>query len=112
MENKKIFKVIFLNQNKVYEIYAQDVRQGELYGFVEIEELLFDEKQSLVVDPAEERLKSEFESVKKTFIPMHAIIRIDQVEKKGVGKILSFGDAKDDNITPFPTSFYSPRKDS
>ena len=81
-ETKQIYKVIFYNQGELYEIYARQVSQGNLYGFVEIEQLVFGEKTSLVVDPSEERLKSEFSDVKRTYIPMHAVVRIDEVEKE------------------------------
>ncbi len=34
---KRIYKVLFHNEGRVYEIYAQNVSQGSLFGFVEIE---------------------------------------------------------------------------
>ncbi|MGH8609846.1 MAG: DUF1820 family protein, partial [Gammaproteobacteria bacterium] len=40
-----------------------------------------------VVDPSEEHLKAEFTGVARTYLPMHAIIRVDEVEKEGHGKI-------------------------
>jgi hypothetical protein len=104
----RVFKVIFLNQGKVYELYAKAVHQGELYGFVEIEELLFGEASQLLVDPAEERLKSEFQGVKRSLIPIHAVIRIDEVEKEGQSKIREVG--KTANVTPFPAPLYTPGK--
>lgn len=104
--NKKpIYRVIFLNQGKVYELYARNVYQGSLYGFVEVEELLFGERSTLLVDPAEERLQNEFTGVRRSFIPLHAVIRIDEVEKEGVSKIRGSGQAGD-NISLFPTSPY------
>ena len=102
----RVFKVVFLNQGKVYELYAKAVHQGELYGFVEIEELLFGETSRLLVDPAEERLKSEFQGVKRSLIPIHAVIRIDEVEKEGQSKIHEVGN--ETNVTPFPAPLYSP----
>ena len=45
-----IFKVAFLNQGQVFEIYAKSVRQGELYGFVEVEDLVFGQHQGLDMD--------------------------------------------------------------
>ena len=54
-----------------------------MFGFVEVEGLLFGGKGSLVVDPSEERLQTEFAGVERTYIPMHSVIRIDEVEKKG-----------------------------
>jgi len=105
MASKRIYKVIFLNQGKVYEVYARHVSDGGILGFVEIEELMFGERTQVVVDPAEERLKDEFSGVKRTYIPMHAIVRIDEVEKEGTAKI---SDA-DGKITQFPTMpYYGP----
>ena len=52
-----------------------------------VEDFAFGENTSLVVDPAEERLKMEFNGVKRTFIPMHTIFRIDEVNKQGVAKV-------------------------
>jgi hypothetical protein len=105
MAKDLLYKLIFLNQGKVYEIYARSVGQGELFGFIEVEELVFGERTTVVVDPAEERLKSEFETVKRTYIPMHAVIRIDQVEKQGVSKISSIDG---DNVSQFPLPMYTP----
>ena len=89
MASKTLFKVSFVNQGKIYEIFAQQVVQSSMYGFVEVEELVFGEKTSLVVDPSEERLKDEFSGVKRTYIPMQSVIRIDEVEKRGTAKILN-----------------------
>jgi hypothetical protein len=105
MAQSHLYKIIFLNQGKVYEIYARSVNQGSLFGFVEVEELVFGERTTVLVDPAEERLKSEFETVKRTYIPMHAIVRIDEVEKQGVSKISSIDGA---NVSQFPMPVYTP----
>ena len=104
MANRSIYKVIFINQGKVYEVFARQVYQSDLYGFIVIEELIFDKRTSMVVDPSEERLKSEFESVTRTFIPMHAVVRIDEVEKEGVAKITELSD----KVAQFPTPLYTP----
>ncbi|MEC8587143.1 MAG: DUF1820 family protein, partial [Pseudomonadota bacterium] len=55
----EIYKITFLNKGKVYEIFVKQVYQSDLYGFIEIEEFLFDERSKVVVDPSEEKLKSE-----------------------------------------------------
>jgi hypothetical protein len=106
----RVFRISFLNQGKIYEIYAKRVQQGELYGFVEVHGLLFDDANKLLVDPSTERLKTEFEGVNRTIIPIHSVIRIDEVAKEGQGKIREVGDKN--NITPFPSPLYSPRPDS
>ena len=91
----------FTSQGQVYEIYARSVGHGELFGFVEVEELVFGERTTVVVDPSEEKIKSEFEGVKRTYLPMHSIIRIDEVEKSGQGKITD-SDQSESKVTPFP----------
>ena len=97
-KNEPIYRITFLNKGQVYEMFAKEVYSSDLYGFIEIEDYIFGERSQVVVDPGEERLKAEFQGVKRSFIPMQAIIRIDEVEKEGVSKIES-----GDNIAPFPT---------
>lgn len=108
MSDRHIFKIAFMNQGQVYEIYARNVSHGDLFGFLEVEELIFGERSALLVDPAEERLESEFSGVKRTFIPLHAVVRIDEVEKKGVSKIT---DLKGGNVAQFPMPVYTPGGD-
>ena len=60
MASKKLYKITFSNQGKLYEIYAKSVSNSNLLGFIEIESLIFGEKTSLVVDPSEEKIKTVF----------------------------------------------------
>lgn len=103
MAKKLVYKVIFVNQGQVYEIYAKQVNQSGMLGFIEVEGLFFGEKSEVVIDPVEERLKTEFSGVERTYIPMNAIIRIDEVEKRGVNRVTALS-SKSDNITPFPAA--------
>jgi hypothetical protein len=105
MASSNIFKVVFHNQGKVYEIYARKVGHGSLFGFVEVEELIFGERSAVVVDPSEERIQSEFAGVKRTYLPLHAVIRIDEVRKSGVSKVVA---AEGSNVTQFPYPVYTP----
>ncbi len=104
MAPSHIFKIMFVNQGKVYEIYARKVGHGSLFGFIEVEELVFGERSTVVVDPAEERIKSEFAGVKRTYLPLHSVLRIDEVKKQGLAKITAFEGA---NVTQFPVPLYS-----
>jgi hypothetical protein len=105
----RVFRICFINQGKVYEIYARRVRQGDLYGFVEAHEILFEDSSSVLVDPSSERLKAEFKGVERTLIPIHSVIRIDEVEREGPGKIHDLPDRS--NITSFPgLAFPAPRE--
>ncbi len=109
MPTRHVYKILFINQGKVYEIYARSVSQGDLFGFLAVEELVFGERSSVVVDPAEERIRSEFAGVKRSYIPLHAVLRIDEVEKQGVSKISA---AEGGNIAQFPMPMYAPGSDS
>lgn len=104
MAASHIFKVLFLNQGKVYEVYAKKVSHGGLFGFIELEDIVFGERSSVVLDPNEERIKTEFEGVKRSFLPMHAVIRVDEVRKQGTAKITAL---EGGNVTAFPVPVYS-----
>lgn len=99
-----VYRVLFHNQDKVYEVYAKAIYQSEMYGFIEVEEFVFGENSQVIVDPAEEKLKTEFGNVARSYIPMHNIIRIDEVDKTGVGKIVDLGEPTKvpSTVTPFP----------
>ena len=104
MSTTTLYKIVFVSQGQVYEVYARDVSHGGLFGFVEVEDFVFGERTSVVVDPSEERIKSEFENVRRTYLPMHSIIRIDEVEKQGTSKITK----AEGNVTQFPMPIYTP----
>ena len=99
MNKEHTYKVLFHNQGQIFEVYAKNIYQSDLYGFVEVEDYVFGNHSQMLIDPAEDKLRSEFEGVQRSFIPMHSIVRIDEVEKEGVAKITSNGGEK---VTPFP----------
>lgn len=105
MAAKTLYKVTFMNQGKVYEIYARSVGHGALFGFVEVEQIVFGERSSVVVDPSEEKIKTEFKGVKRTYLPMHSIIRIDEVDRQGPSKI---SELEGGNVAQFPVPIYTP----
>ena len=100
MSKKPIFRVVFQNNNKQYELYVRAVYQSDMYGFIEIEEFVFGEVSGVIVDPTEEKLKNEFVDVKRSYIPLHNLIRIDEVDKEGVAKIRDVKPS--DNVTKLP----------
>jgi hypothetical protein len=106
MASSHIFKVIFHNQGKVFEIYARKVGHGAMFGFIEVEELIFGEKSSVVVDPTEEKIQTEFAGVKRTYLPLHSVIRIDEVRKSGTSKVSTA--AGGSNVASFPFPVYTP----
>ena len=98
MNDTNLYKVIFINQSKVYELYAKDVFSSDIYGFIYVAELIFDQNSTIVIDPAEEKIRNEFENVNVLHLPMHSIIK--EVKKKMSCKIRDI--KKGENITPFP----------
>lgn len=108
MSSKSIYKIVFYNQNQVYEVFARAIYQSEMYGFIEVEEFVFGERSQLVVDPSEERLKGEFSQVLRSYIPMHNIIRIDEVEKEGAVKITEVKAGEKVTHLPFPAGVPKP----
>ena len=111
MADRRLYRVAFVNQGQVYEVFAKKVSQGGLLGFVEVEGLVFGEKTRVVVDPAEERLQREFEGVRRCYLPMHSILRIDEVDKAGAGRITEVS-GKAGNVAPFPVPLFKPGRDT
>lgn len=99
-QDQRIYRVIFVNQDQVFELYAKHIYQSDMWGFIEIEELVFGNRSELLIDPGEEKLKNEFNGVKRSYIPSHAIVRIDEVEREGIAKV---SEAKG-TIAAFPVS--------
>lgn len=102
MTDETIFRISFYNQGDIYELYAREIHQGNMYAFLEVEGIIFGERSAIVVDPTEERLKTEFEGVSRTYIPLQAVIRIDEVDREGSNKIIA-ADSHKGNVMPFPT---------
>ena len=102
MSNEPVYKVIFQNGSQVFEVFARQIYQSDMWGFIEIEEFVFGERSQIVVDPSEEKLKNEFNGVKRSYIPMQAIIRIDEVEKEGSSKVSDVKPAEGGNVASFP----------
>ena len=103
MPAQPVYKVIFQNGNQVFEVFARQIYQSEMWGFIEVEEFVFGERSQIVVDPSEEKLKNEFNGVTRSYIPLQAIVRIDEVDKEGSARI-SEVPASGGNVASFPFS--------
>ncbi|RVU31363.1 DUF1820 family protein [Neptunomonas marina] len=97
-KDDRIYRVMFVNQDQVYEVFVKHVFQSDMWGFLQLEDFIFGSQSDLVVDPSEEKLKQQFAGVERSYIPMQAVIRIDEVKQEGVAKIT---DAKG-NVAAFP----------
>lgn len=98
---KHLYKIVFHNHGKVYELYARRVAASDIWGFTEVGELVFDVHDGMVVDPTEERLRDEFGNTRVLHLPMQSIVRIEEVEKKGQSAIRD-ADSGERVVTPFP----------
>jgi hypothetical protein len=102
MEDKPLYKIIFLNHGKVYELFSEGVTSSGLWGFIEVSGLVFETGDSLVVDPTEEKMRQEFASAKVLHLPIQSVLRVEEVEKRGQCMIR---DRKSgEKVTPFPIS--------
>ena len=109
-KKKKLYRVIFHGQSKLYELYARNVSQSDMYAFLEVQGLVFGEDSKLVVNPGEEQMKSNFDGVSRTYIPIHSVVRVDEVEKEGASKITAVDEKG--VITPFPMPYKPPEGQS
>ena len=98
MKTKSVYKIIFIQLGEIYEVFAKQIYQSDMYGFIEVEEYIFNKEKQLVVDPSSEKLKKEFAMVERSYIPINSIIRIDEVNESGEAKIKQ----TKNQVTPFP----------
>lgn len=98
---KAIYKVIFHQQGQVVELYAHHVGQGDIFGFIEVADLVFGARSQVVVDPGEESLRNEFGAAKRLLIPLHAVVRIDEVEREGPSRMRA-ADSESAIVRAFP----------
>lgn len=102
MADKRLYKIIFLNHGKVYELYSRGVTSSGLWGFIEISGLVFESGEGLVVDPTEEKMRQEFEHAHVLHLPIQSILRIEEVDKRGQCRIRDRESGE--KVTPFPVS--------
>jgi len=102
MPKKQLYRIAFHNQGKVYELFCRGVCSSSLWGFVEVTGLVFGERDAVVVDPTEERMRDEFEGVEVLHLPMHSVVRVEEVKEKGQPVIRDRESGE--KVTPFPIS--------
>lgn len=86
---RPIYRIVFAQHDDVQEIYAQYISEETLVGFIEADTLLeFNQGKNSV----------DIKEVRRCYIPLHNIIRIDEVSWQ------TDGEAKD-NISHLPHAF-------
>ena len=106
MAAKAIYRLVFHQQGEVWELYAREIYQSELWGFIEVEEFVFEDGSKLVVDPSADRLRHTFDGVKRSYLPLNAIVRIDEVEREGPARAVK----SEGRIAEFPRGPMLPPK--
>jgi len=101
-----LYRVQFVHNGERYQLFVREVSQSTLFGFIEIADFVWRPASALLIDTAEERLKTEFAGVSRSFIPLHAVLRIDQVEQRGDAAITALSD----KVMPFPGPVYTPAR--
>lgn len=99
-DNEKLYRIAFLNHGKVYELFCTGVCTSGLLGFLEVSGLELGDKDSLVVDPTEEKMRDEFDGVEVLHLPLHSVLRVEQVKKKG--QLVIRERESGEKVTPFP----------
>ena len=100
VREKSYYRITFSNEsskeNELYQVCARHVSASDLYGLLEISGFIFPDSK-IVYNLGEERIKREFENVKRTWIPYHAIVRIDEVPESADSeiKIVSLDSVRD-----------------
>ena len=102
MAEKRLYKIIFLNQGKVYELFSKSVTSSGLWGFIEVSNLVFESGEGLVVDPTEEKMRQEFADARVLHLPIQSVLRVEEVEKRG--QCLIRDRESGEKVTPFPVS--------
>ncbi|MWJ27728.1 DUF1820 family protein [Halomonas sediminis] len=104
MAAKPIYRVVVHQQGEIWDLYVREIFQSELWGFIEVEEFVFEDPGRLVVDTATEKLQRTFEGVKRSYLPLNAIVRIDEVEREGPLRAVK----SESSIAEFPRPFPLP----
>ena len=85
--SKTLYRINYITNSEVYELYAKAINSNELLGFISLSDLVFEVNSGVVIDPVEERLKTEFSGVKSLHIPIQNVLKIEEVVQKKSCKI-------------------------
>ena len=78
--SKSLFKITFTDEeDKTITVHAEEVSPSSLLGFIEAAELVFPDPSDIIITPADNKARTLFKDVKRTYIPINRIIRIDEL---------------------------------
>lgn len=86
---RPIYRIVFVQQDKIEALYAQYISEETLVGFIEADGILN-------IDDTKDMLN--LKEVRRCYIPLHTIVRIDEVTLEHVSE-------SQDNISHLPHAF-------
>jgi len=95
------YKVSFELNGEMYQVCARTVKSSDLYGLIELGDFIFPES-GILYNPGEERVRREFEGIRRTWIPYHAVMRVDEIsdERESESKIVPLNPGQRPDKTP------------
>lgn len=93
MAIKAVYRIKFVQNEKICEIYARYIAEDTLVGFIELGDLEGLNKN---------HLEKELINVSRCYVPMHTILRIDEIENS-CGLTLTSKDSVD-KVHAFPNN--------
>ena len=78
-DKNPVYRVHFQTENRSYSLLTRSVRESELFGFIEISEIIFEDINRLIISPEDEALRKEFAKVESISIPHQYLRRIDRL---------------------------------
>lgn len=78
MTKKSLFKISFANQDEIYEIYARSIKESDMFGFLEVEELVLESKRHWWLIRLKKNLKWNFVMLSaflSLYIPYFALMK-------------------------------------
>lgn len=81
MATDLIFRVKFTEHNETFVVFCKFISEESLVGFLELDEIFIPESALTEDDsPAMDALKKDLSGVQRMYLPLHVIIRVDEVE--------------------------------
>lgn len=78
--NKSIYKIIFYDEeHKTVTLYAENVYQSDILGFITVEKLIFNKPSDVIVTPEHDKICKMFKNTTKALISINLVIRIEEV---------------------------------
>lgn len=80
-----VYRTVFTHLDQVFTLYSRGVSEETLVGFIEVDDILA-VSQEIILSSENQATQNlyieQMESIKRTYIPMHAVVRIDEMSRK------------------------------